>query len=78
MAKGKEKLPKRSKVNGVELDTAQSSNIDKIHDDEMVGDEIELTQSEQWDRFNELLILITTILIFNLVHRCFTNHMVNG
>ena len=69
MSKGKEKLFKRPnvflKVNGVELDTAQNNNDDKIHDDKIVDDEIELTQSEQWERVNELLLLITTILIFN-------------
>ena len=31
---------------------------DKIH-------EIELTTSEQWERVNDLLLLITTIIIFN-------------
>ena len=69
MSKGKEKLFKRPnvflKVNGVELDTAQNNNDDKIHDDKIVDDEIELTQSEQWEQVNELLLLITTILIFN-------------
>ena len=69
MVIGKEKLFKRSKVflkvNGVELNTPQNSNNDKIHDDKMVDDEIELTQSDQWERVNELLLLITTILIFN-------------
>ena len=69
MSKGKEKLFKRPniflKVNGVELDTPQNSNDDKIHEDEIVDNEIELTRSEQWERVNELLLLITTILIFN-------------
>ena len=69
MVIGKEKLFKRSKVflkvNGVELNTPQNSNNDKIHDDKIVDDEIELTQSDQWERVNELLLLITTILIFN-------------
>ena len=69
MSKGKEKLFKRPniflKVNGVELDTPQNSNDDKIHEDKIVDNEIELTRSEQWERVNELLLLITTILIFN-------------
>ena len=43
------------------LDTPQSDVNDKVHDD----DEIELSRSEQWERLNELLLLITTILIFN-------------
>ena len=42
------------------LDT-QSDINDKVHND----DEIELSRSEQWERLNELLLLITTILIFN-------------
>ena len=76
----KEKIFEKSKallqVEGIEqkgkknyskgqLDTAQNSNNDKIHDDEIVDNEIELTHSEQWERVNELLLLITTILIFN-------------
>ena len=69
MTKGREKQFKRPNVlltvKGVELDTAQNSNNDKIHDYKIVDDEIELTQSEQWERVNELLLLITTILIFN-------------
>ena len=44
------------------LDTPQSDVNDKVHDD----DEIELSRSEQWERLNELLLLITTILIFNV------------
>ena len=72
MTKWREKIFKRSKVflkvNGVELDTAQKSNNDKIHDDKIFEDEIELTQSEQWERVNELLLLITTILIFNTTY----------
>ena len=43
------------------LDTPQSDINDKVHDD----DEIELSRSEQWERLNELLLLITTILMFN-------------
>ena len=38
---------------------------DKIHDSEKDDDEIELTTSEQWERVNDLLLLITTIMIFN-------------
>ena len=44
------------------LVTPQSDNDDKVHND----DEIELSRSEQWERLNELLLLITTILIFNV------------
>ena len=58
--KGKENLSKG------QLNTAQNINNDKIHDDKIVGKEIELTHSEQWERVNELLLLITTILIFNV------------
>ena len=43
------------------LDT-QSDINDKVHND----DEIELSRSEQWERLNELLLVITTILIFNV------------
>ena len=42
------------------LDSPQSVIND--HDD----DEIELSRSEQWERLNELLLVITTILIFNV------------
>jgi hypothetical protein len=58
--KGKENLSKG------QLNTAQNINNDKIHDDKIVDNEIELTHSEQWERVNELLLLITTILIFNV------------
>ena len=58
--KGKENLSKG------QLNTAQNINNDKIHDDKTVDNEIELTHSEQWERVNELLLLITTILIFNV------------
>ena len=37
----------------------------KIHASEKDDDEIELTTSEQWERVNDLLLLITTIMIFN-------------
>ena len=37
----------------------------KIHDSEKDEGEIELTTSEQWERVNDLLLLITTIMIFN-------------
>ena len=57
--KGKKNLSKG------QFGTAQNRNIDKIHDDKIVDNEIELTRSEQWERVNELLLLITTILIFN-------------
>ena len=39
---------------------------DEIHDHEIDLDEIELSRSEQWERLNELLLLITTILMFNV------------
>ena len=58
--KGKENLSKG------QLNTAQNINNDKINDDKTVDKEIELTHSEQWERVNELLLLITTILIFNV------------
>ena len=58
--KGKENLSKG------QLNTAQNINNDKINDDKRVDKEIELTHSEQWERVNELLLLITTILIFNV------------
>ena len=44
------------------LDTPQTDINDKVHDD----DEIEFSRSEQWERLNELLLVITTILIFNV------------
>ena len=44
------------------LDSPQSDINDKVHND----DEIELSRSEQWERLNELLLLITTILMFNV------------
>ena len=44
------------------LETPQTDINDKVHDD----DEIELSRSEQWERLNELLLVITTILIFNV------------
>ena len=43
------------------LDTSPSDINDKVQYD----DEIELSRSEQWERLNELLLLITTILMFN-------------
>ena len=46
-------------------DTVQSDTNVEIHDHEIDLDEIELTTSEQWERVNVLLLLITTILIFN-------------
>ena len=44
------------------LDTPQIEINEEVHND----DEIELSRSEQWERLNELLLLITTILIFNV------------
>ena len=68
-----------SKVQRIKLDKAQSCINDKIHNDEIerstsdtvLNDEIhdleiELSRSEQWERLNELLLLITTILMFNV------------
>ena len=52
----------------IELSTSDAVQIDtnvKIHDHEIDLDEIEITTSEQWERVNDLLLLITTILIFN-------------
>ena len=54
-----------SKVERIKLDKAQSVINDKIHNNEKDYDEIVLTTSEQWERVNVLLLLITTILIFN-------------
>ena len=45
----------------VSIDTSESDIDDKVPDDE----DIELSRSEQWERLNELLLLITTILMFN-------------
>ena len=56
---------RKKKLSKCQLDTAQNSNNEKIHNDKIVDKEIELTRSEQWERVNELLLLITTILIFN-------------
>ena len=47
-------------------DKVQNDNNDEIHDHEIDLDEIELSIPEQWERFNELLLLITTILMFNV------------
>ena len=58
--KGTELVNKDHSV--VILVTPQSDNNDKVHND----DEIELSRSEQWERLNELLLVITTILIFNV------------
>ena len=46
-------------------DKVQNDNNDKIHDHEIDLDQIELSRPEQWERLNELLLLITTILMFN-------------
>ena len=66
-------------VEKIILDKNQSGINDKIHNDEIerstsdtvLNDEIhdleiELSRSEQWERLNELLLLITTILMFNV------------
>ena len=45
--------------------TVQNGTNLEIHDREIDLDEIELTTTEQWERVNDLLLLITTILIFN-------------
>ena len=52
----------------IELSTSDAVQNDtnvEIHDHEIDLDEIEITTSEQWERVNDLLLLITTILIFN-------------
>ena len=67
-----------SKVERIKLDKAQSVINDKIHNNEKDYDEIVLTTSEQWERVNVLLLLITTILIFNataLIVAFFSNHL---
>ena len=46
-------------------ETVQNDTNDEIHDHEIDLDEVELSTSEQWERVNDLLLLITTILIFN-------------
>ena len=46
-------------------DTVQNDTNLEIHNPEIDLDEIELTTSEQWERVNDLSLLITTILIFN-------------
>ena len=54
--------------NKIELstsDTVQNDTNLEIHNRDIDFDEIELTTSEQWERVNDLLLLITTILIFN-------------
>ena len=45
--------------------TVQNGTNLEIQDREIDLDEIELTTTEQWERVNDLLLLITTILIFN-------------
>ena len=55
-------------INEIELSTSDTIKNDsnlEIQDREIDLDEIELTTSEQWERVNDLLLLITTILIFN-------------
>ena len=46
-------------------ETVQNDTNDEIHDHEIHLEEVELSTSEQWERVNDLLLLITTILIFN-------------
>ena len=50
----------------IERSTSDTVQNDEIHDHEIDLDEIELSRSEQWERLNELLLLITTILMFNV------------
>ena len=50
----------------IEHSTFHTVQNDKIHDHKIDLDEIELSRSEQWERLNELLLLITTILMFNV------------
>ena len=55
-------------INEIELSTSDTIKNDsnlEIQDREIDLDEIELTTSEQWERVNDLLLLITTILISN-------------
>ena len=52
----------------IELATSNTVHNDTNLDDinrEINLDEIELTTTEQWERVNDLLLLITTIVIFN-------------
>ena len=53
----------------IDLDEIEVSTSDKVQNDtqdhEIDIDENELSTSEQWERVNDLLLLITTILIFN-------------
>ena len=51
----------------IERSTSDTVQNDVIHDHEIDLDEIELSRSEQWERLNELLLLITTILMFNVI-----------
>ena len=46
-------------------DTVQNDTNFEIHNREIHLDKIELTTTEQWERVNDLLLLITTIVIFN-------------
>ena len=57
-----------SKSKGIKVNKAPRGINDKIEDDEKDDteiDEVELSTSEQWERVNDLLLLITTIMIFN-------------
>ena len=57
--------PKRiSKFKRIELDN-RGRSIAVLNTAEKEDNEIELSRSEQWERLNELLLLITTILMFN-------------
>ena len=49
----------------IEISTSDRVQNVEINNHEIDLDEIELTTSEQWERVNDLLLLITTILIFN-------------
>ena len=64
-----EKMSFRPKIvanpKGIKLNKAPRGMTDKIHVSEKDDNEIELTTSEQWERVNDLSLLITTILIFN-------------
>ena len=64
-----EKMSFRPKIvanpKGIKLNKAPRGMTDKIHVSEKDDNEIELTTSEQWERINDLLLLITTIIIFN-------------
>ena len=62
----KDKIHNNDKItyDKIELSTSDTVQND-TNREEIDLDEIELTTSEQWERVNDLSLLITTILIFN-------------